>query len=92
MDGNDNQNPQPKVRTFLGKAYLQILERNLYGIFRDVLVEEDDPKTGKPVREKLKSLGPLKLLREAEKGEEQRVVLRSHHPVENREISLVELE
>lgn len=69
-------------RTFMGKAYVTVLEKDLYGLYRDVIVEEDDPKTGTPIREKAGSIGPIKLLREARKGEEQQVVLRTSHPTD----------
>jgi hypothetical protein len=79
-------------RTFMSKAYIQELEKGLFGLYRNIEMEEPDPKTGKPVREKIKAIGPIKLLREAQKGEEKRVVLVTVHPVELRELALVEVE
>ena len=61
-------------RTFMGKGYVVLLEKGLYGLYRDVLVQEGD------VREKAGSIGPIKLLREAQKGEEALIVLRTSHP------------
>lgn len=87
MDDGSDQKKVP--RTFMGKAYLQELERDLYGLFRNIEVEEIG-KDGKPVREKLKAIGPIRLLREARKGEETQVVLRTFHPTENRPLDLVE--
>lgn len=81
-------------RTYLGKAYLKKLESKTYGLFRNLMMETDEPADvmGTMKAEKIKELGPLKVLREAEKGEEKLVVLRTHDPVENRELSLVELD
>lgn len=79
-------------RTFLSKAYLQEVEKGLYGLFRNLEMVEVG-KDGQEVREKVgKPIGPLRLLREARKGEESRVVLRSHHPKEGRLLDLVEQE
>jgi len=84
---------EPKMRSFLTPGYIKEIEPGLYGVFRNVEVEEKDARTGRPVREKLQEFGPLgKPLREARKGEEERVVLRSHHPTENRPLDLVEAE
>lgn len=79
------------VPTFAGKAYVMVLEKGLYGLYRDVFTEEIDPSTGQPVREKMGSIGPIKLLREMQKGEEQLVVLKTSHPLDVAKIiSLVE--
>lgn len=78
----------PKMRSFLAPGYVKEIERGLYGIFREVQTEEQGIRKtlGEP-------LGPLgKPLREAEKGEEHLVVLRSWHPKENRPLELVEAE
>ena len=78
-------------RVFAGRAFLQILEKGLYGVFREVIVEEKDPRTGQMVREKLgRSIGPLRLLREMRAGEEQEVKMRTIHPDTQKEIQLVE--
>jgi len=83
--------PQPKMKTFLTPGYIKELDNDLYGVFRNVEVEEKDKRTGRWVREKLQELGPLgKPLREARKGEEAMVVLRSHHPITNLPLELVE--
>ena len=86
-----SEKKEPKMRTFLSAGFIKEIERGVYGIFRNVETEEVNTSTGHPVREKLKELGPLgKVLREARKGEEEKVVLRSHHPNENRPLDLVE--
>lgn len=83
--------PEPKMKTFLTPGYIKELDTDLYGVFRNVEVEEKDKRTGRWVREKLQELGPLgKPLREARKGEEAKVVLRSHHPITNLPLDLVE--
>jgi hypothetical protein len=80
-----------KQKIFASAAFLKVLEKNLYGLYRSILVELDElGPDGKPIREKVKDVGPISLLREARKGEEDKVVLRSHHPKEDRELALVE--
>lgn len=84
---------KPVKRTFLSKAYLRELEPGTFGLFRNLEVEEVDPKTGQPVREKVgRPIGPIGLLREAAKGEEAQVVLRTYHPTQNRPIELVKVQ
>lgn len=82
---------EPQRRTFLSKAYLKEVERGTFGLFRDLVFEEADKKTGSLIREKSgKPIGPIRLLREARKGEENRVVMRTMHPKTGKAISLVE--
>ncbi len=58
------------TRIYMSKAYLSLVEKNLYGLFRDLLKEELDSKTLQPTTEKLgKPLGPLGLFR-AREGQE----------------------
>jgi hypothetical protein len=81
-----------KPKVFASPAFLKIMDKDVYGLFRSIIVEEFNETTGKTVREKVKDVGPISLLRELRKGEDKKVVLRTHHPVDNRELSLVELE
>lgn len=62
----------PKVpRSFASKTYIMELEPNLYGTFRDVLVETDQKDAeGNVIREKAGKIGPLALLRQAKDGEQ----------------------
>lgn len=68
---------EPKApRSFAGKGYVMELENNLYGVFRDVLVETDKKDDqGNVIREKAGKIGPLSLLRRARDGE--RVVMQT---------------
>jgi hypothetical protein len=77
---------KPKVaRTWMSKAYLIQVEKNLYGLYRHL--EQENPDTG--LREKVgKPIGPIRLLRPA-KGDDQ-VVIRTVHPVTGQELSLCE--
>jgi hypothetical protein len=83
-----------KPKVWLSAAYLRILEPNVFGLYRDALVEEKDQRTGKVTREKTgKPIGPIRLLREAKMPEEDKVVvLRTVHPTTGKEIALVEIE
>lgn len=83
-----------KPKVWLTAAYVKMLEANLYGLFRDAVVEEKDPRTGKVTREKTgKPIGPIRLLREAKlPDEDKRVVLKTVHPNTGKEIALVEVE
>ncbi len=78
-------------RTFLSKAYIVELEKGLWGLYRDVLVETNEfDKEGKPIREKVgKPLGPIGVLREMQKGEEEKVILRSYDPKLDKLLELV---
>lgn len=79
-----------KPKVIAGSGYVREIEKGLYGLYRDVYTEEI--VEGKdPVKEKMGSIGPIRLLREMEKGEEAQVVLRTSHPSDpGRMISLVE--
>lgn len=78
-------------RTFLSKAYLVQIENGTYGLFRDLLVEVIDPKSGQTVREKHgPPIGPISLLREMRPGEEAAVVLRSYDAKKDHLLELVE--
>lgn len=80
-------------RTFLEAAFLKRLERKTYGLFRNMVMEtdEDDNVMGTKKREFIKELGPLKVLREAEPGEEKFVVLKTIDPDTQKELSLIEI-
>lgn len=79
-------------RTFLSKAYLMVLEDKTYGLYRNIEMETDKVGSdGKKIREKVKAIGPLKVLREAERGEDELVVLKTVHPETFRELALVEV-
>lgn len=81
-------------RTYLSKAFLKRLERKTYGLFRNLMMETDKQANvmGSMEAEIVKEIGPLKVLREAEKGEETLVVLKTFDPVDHRELSLIEIE
>ena len=74
-------------RYFLSRAYLVVLEPGLYGLYRNVECEEPNPKTGKVVREKIKAVGPLVVLRETKEGEQPE--MKTVHPVSGKELSLI---
>lgn len=87
----DEKKPIP--RTFLSKAWLKEEEPGVYQLYNNLLVEGTDPKTGEKVKEKIGKAFPRgRPLREAQKGEESRVVVRTIHPSDMRELSLVEIE
>lgn len=80
-------------RTFLSKAWLKEEETGVYQLYCNMLVEGTDPKTGEKMKEKIGKPFPRgRPLREARKGEEVRVVVRTFHPTEQRPIELVEIE
>lgn len=80
-------------RTFWSKAYLKEEDKGTYQLYRDILVEGKDSRTGQPVREKLGKPIPVGApLREARKGEEARVLVRTFHPTEMRPLELVEVD
>lgn len=80
-------------RTFWSKAYLREEDPGTYQLYRDMLVEGKDPKSGQPVREKIGRPIPVgKPLREARKGEEALVRVRSYHPKSQRPLELVEVD
>lgn len=78
-------------RTWWSAAYLKEEEPGTFILYRDMLVEEI--VDGKPMREKVGAPVQVgKPLREAMKGEESRVVVRSFHPTEQRPMDLVEVD
>jgi hypothetical protein len=83
----------PKVpRTFWSKAYLKEEDPGTFQLYRDVLVEGKD-SSGAAVREKIGKPIPVgRPLREIQKGEEARVIVRSFHPIDQRPIELVEVD
>lgn len=79
-----------KPRVIAGSGYVKLLEKGLYGLFRDVYTEEK-VEGAEPRKERMGSIGPIKLLREMQKGEEALVVLKTSHPSDpGQMISLVE--
>lgn len=84
----EDQDKPKAPKTYLSKAYLKHLEKNLYGLFRNLEIEDEHGN-----REKIKEIGPLKMLRKAKLPEEdKRVVLKTYEPATQEEIGLVELE
>ena len=84
--------PKLKNRVFMSAAYVMEIEPKTYGLYRNIEMETDQTgPDGKKVREKIKAVGPIRLLREAEPGEEQKVVLRTVHPETFKELNLVEM-
>lgn len=78
-------------RTFWSKAYLKEEDVGVYRLYRDILIEGKDPRSGEAVREKFGKPIPVgKYLREAKQGEEQFVKIKTFHPIENRPLELVE--
>ena len=83
--GDLKQCPGVRIpRTFMGPAYLLPMEKGLYGLYRDITVE--DPETNE--REKAGKIGPIKVLRKAE-GDEQ-IFLRTVHPKTGEALELTE--
>lgn len=79
-----------KPKVIAGSGYVRLIEKGLYGLYRDVYTEEE-VEGGEPIKEKMGSIGPIRLLREMEKGEEALVVLKTSHPSDpGKMISLVE--
>jgi hypothetical protein len=76
----------PPVRTFLTRAYLVEVEEGVYVLHRNMEVME------KGARETTQRFPISPPLREARKGEEKAVKLRTVHPTTGRGIELVELE
>lgn len=73
-------------RVFLTAAYLKVLERNTFALYRNLEQEVTDETTGKSKREKMKEIGPIGIFRPAE-GDEV-VELRTVHPVTGQELKL----
>lgn len=78
----------PDVKFFLGKAYLVVVEEGTFALQRDLIIQFFDKDKRKPVREKVKSIGPIGLFRECEGEERQRPDLRTIHPVTMQELLL----
>ena len=82
-----------KPEVFATPAFLREVEKGTFRLFRSVEVEYTDPVTNAKRREKVRDIdiSPYPL-RELQRGEDERlVVLRSHHPTENRPLALVEI-
>lgn len=79
-----------KPRFFLSPAFIQEVEPKLYGLFRSVESEEFDREKGRPVREKIKDVGPIGLFREVEGSEKEDLV--SFHPIDKRPMKLKRIE
>lgn len=77
-------------KVFLSKAYLTRLDKNTYGLFRNIEIEQQ--VNNKVVREKVgKPVGPISLLKKKENNDTKPVVLRTICPLSNVEIKLVEV-
>ena len=80
-------------RTFWSKAYLKEEDMGVYRLYRDILVEGKDSSSGEQVKEKMGKPIPVgKPLREAKKGEEALVKVRTFSMRENKQIDLVEMD
>lgn len=80
---SEEENKPVIPRTFLGRAYLAEIEKGLYGLYRQM--EMENPETGQ--REKCgKPLGPIRILRQKE-GDEP-VHLRTVHPTTGQMLDL----
>lgn len=89
MPEEKKQNPLGDKRVFAGKAYLLEVEKGTYGLYRDIILEYFDKEKGRPQREKLKSIGPIGLFREAQNDEERRKPdMKTVHPTTMRELLL----
>jgi len=75
----------PTARTFLGSGYVKLLDRKTYGLFRALILEKNG------VREVIKELGPISLLREIEDGEDPRRVVLRTAASDGRPLQLVEV-
>ena len=76
----------PKVRTFLTRAYLVEVDPGVYVLHRNMEQME------KGVRETVQRFPISPPMREARKGEERLVKLRTVHPETGRVIELVEMD
>lgn len=77
----DKKEPLGGNKVFLSKAFLVEVEKKTYGLFRSVMIE-----TPAGVREKVKDVGPIDILREIE-GQEQ-PDMETFHPTEKRLMKL----
>lgn len=79
-------------RTFRTPRYLKILEKDTYGVFVDLVCETDrKDEAGNAIREKLRTIGPIQVLRPARLDEKENVVMRTVNPDTFQEIELVPL-
>lgn len=81
------------VKTFASTAYLQCEEKNVYRLYRDILVEflengvKKREKTGKSI-----CISPFPLREfNTKEDDEKMIVVRTFHPTEHRVIKLVEI-
>jgi hypothetical protein len=82
----------PDQRFFLGKAYLTEVEKGTFALNRDLIHEHFDRDKRKPVREKIRVIGPIGLFREAEnEAERKKPDLRTIHPTTTRELLLIRI-
>ena len=89
MPEEKKQNPLGDKRIFLEAAYLTEVERGTYGLYRNLVVEFFDKEKGRPVREKLKAVGPIGIFRECQGEEERRKPdMKTIHPTTGKELLL----
>jgi hypothetical protein len=80
-------------KSYATPAYLKEVEKGTYQLFRSIVVEEKDPKTGKMRREKVREmLTRPEAYREATFDEKEKIVLRTAHPDTGKMIELVVVE
>jgi hypothetical protein len=84
----DPQKPGNKI--FMTRAYLLPIDKQLFGLYRDVVEEDAETKQ----REKLgKPIGPIKILRrKTPSDKEESVRVRTVHPKTGESLDLVEWE
>lgn len=80
--------PMGGKKVFLSAAFLVMVEKGVFGLFRSLLEEQVDPTSGLPVREKIKDIGPIALFHESRPDE--KTVMETFHPLEHRLLKLSE--
>lgn len=87
--------PRPEFpRTFASPAFLREVEKGTFLLFRSIEIEINDPVTGTSIREKLRDMqtSPIPLREFDPKVDvEMQIVLRTSHPLDGRQMSLVEI-
>lgn len=82
------------ARTFASAAYLREVDKGTYMLYRDIMVECRNPKTGELYNEKTGKnicVSPFPLREMSKDDDERAVVLNSFHPTEARPLKLVEI-
>lgn len=94
MSGIPKKTPEGFPATFATAAYLREEEPGVFRLYRDLVVEEKDPRTGKMNREKTGQsvcVSPIPLREKRNDDPEDTIVVRTFHPLDKRPLYLVEI-